>query len=364
MLAPAGGTRPLSLVLRAVVAVLVAGVAVLTAAQQAGTAGPGWLELTRYLPYPVMLAPAVLALLLSIGLGRRWIAASALSVLLVATVAMGFEWHVRVPADDSVRLMTWNIKAEQARLRPGGLAELAGEVARLAPDILVMQDATGLIPARPGTAKTAVFGLPEVFADSQYVIASRFALRACTPRRIDAGAQSLHYVRCTVDVRGIALDLVAVHLESPRDGLNAARHEGLEGTLEWRRNHEDRLAQARALARDLSAGTRPLIVAGDLNAPQSSAVVGSLLALDLRDAFASAGRGWGYSYGQALRPRFSFLRIDHILASPDIGITDSFVGGGQASDHRPVIADLVLPSAAAASAAPRQTSKKTVSSAP
>jgi len=138
-------------------------------------------------------------------------------------------------------------------------------------------------------------------------------------------------------------DLVTVHFESPRSGLVAARHEGLQARDSWERNHEIRLAQSRALARAIGASLRPLIVAGDLNAPDSSAVLGNLRAVGLVDAFASGGRGWGYTYGHTLRPAFSFLRIDHVLASPEFDVVDAFAGGADASDHRPVLADLRLP---------------------
>jgi endonuclease/exonuclease/phosphatase (EEP) superfamily protein YafD len=38
----------------------------------------------------------------------------------------------------------------------------------------------------------------------------------------------------------------------------------------------------------------------------------------------------------------SFLRIDHILVSPEIGVVSAFAGGKDGSEHRPVIADLLL----------------------
>jgi endonuclease/exonuclease/phosphatase (EEP) superfamily protein YafD len=85
------------------------------------------------------------------------------------------------------------------------------------------------------------------------------------------------------------------------------------------------------------------VVGGDLNAPDASAAIQALLAIGLRDAFATAGRGWGHTYGHRLRPRFSFLRIDHILVSDDVTVVRAFTGGKDASDHRPVIADLRLP---------------------
>ena len=334
---------------RLLVAFVVAASVLLTLAQRAGSIGPWWLELSRYLPYPALLLPAGAALLLSCRLGRWWVLASAAALALVATLGMGFEWHrADVESDGGddmpLRLMTYNVKAVKASQRNGGFTELAREVARHDPDILVMQDATGLLAAGHDVASPpgTVFGLREVQAVGQYVIASRFPLRQCTLGRIDFRTEEQRYLRCLVQVGGIDLNLVTVHFESPRDGLNAARREGLDGVGEWRRNYEDRLTQAHALARDLRGGPRPLIVAGDLNAPELSPVIRTLLAVGLRDAFSSAGRGYGYSYGQALRVGFSFLRIDHILVSPELGVSDCFVGGGQASDHRPVIADLRL----------------------
>jgi endonuclease/exonuclease/phosphatase (EEP) superfamily protein YafD len=332
-------------VLRVVVALLLASVLALTAAQQLVSDGPWWLELSRYLPYPLLVAPAVVALLLSLGLGWRWLAAAIATVALFATVAMGLVWNAdrggAAPVD--VRFMTYNVKALLAIERPGGLAALAAEVERHHPDVVVMQDSSPLMrgrnPERPGP----MFGLPEVRKESQYVIASRWPLRDCTTARADAGGEALLFARCSVERPGGAFELVDVHLESPRSGLVAARKEGLDGIDLWQNNHSGRLAQARALAVVLRTSARPLVLGGDLNAPDSSAVIQSLLAIGLRDAFASAGRGWGYTYGHRLRPRFSFLRIDHVLVSDDVEVVRAFVGGKDASDHRPVIADLRLP---------------------
>ena len=51
---------------RGMTALLIAGLVGLTRAQQAGPLAPWWLELTRFLPYP-----ALLALLLACTLGWR-----------------------------------------------------------------------------------------------------------------------------------------------------------------------------------------------------------------------------------------------------------------------------------------------------
>ena len=329
---------------RVLVACIVATIVLFTAAQQAGGVGPWWLELTRYLPYPAVLLPAVAAVVLSCWLGRRSVLASLAALALVVTVGMGFEWPRPDRGDIAVRVMTYNVKAHLASQRPDGFARLAHEVALQHPDILVMQDAHVRSPGGGEATMPAAssFGFAQVHAVGQYVVASRFPLRDCALGRIGYRGQDHRYLRCVVEVEGVVLNLVTAHFESPRRGLNAARREGLEGVDDWQQNVEDRLLQARTLAGDLAGSGRPLIVAGDLNAPESSPVVRALLSIGLRDAFSSAGLGYGYTHGHALKLGFSFLRIDHILVSPDIGVADSFVGNASASEHRPVIADLLL----------------------
>ncbi len=334
---------PVARLLRLAVAVVLAGLVLLTLAQRLSPVSPWWLELTRYAPYPLWLAPAVVALLLSLGLGRRWIVASGATLALVATVTMGWVWNPAAAASSAptLRVMTYNLKAARAAQRADGVSRLAAEIARHDPDIVLAQDAHGL-PGADGAGDAALFGDRERFRVGQYVIASRHPLRDCAPGRLEVRGEDVGTLRCTVRVGGVDLELVDVHLGSPRNGLNAARREGLDGADDWRRNHEERLDQARLLAEQLGPARRPRIVAGDLNAPEASPVVQALLATGLRDAHSAAGRGYGYSYGQALRIGRSFLRIDHILVSAGIEVTASTVGGGEASEHRPVIAELRL----------------------
>ena len=326
---------------------MLAGLWLLTLAQRLSPVSPWWLELTRYLPYLAFLAPAGAALLLSCRLGRRWVLASAATLVLVASLTMGLVWNRgdAGPGDaPPLRLMTYNIKAFLAAQRADGLADLAREIARHDPDIVMVQDAHGMSAAPGGgpASEALLFGARERHRVGQYLIASRFPLRDCARGSLAVRGDDVGYLRCVANVRGTELTVVGVHFESPRNGLNAARREGLDGVDDWRRNHAERLEQARLLARQFAGGPRPLVIAGDLNAPESSPVVRTLLATGLRDAFSAAGRGYGYSYGHALRVGFSFLRIDHILVSPEIGVADCTVGVGRASAHRPVVADLWL----------------------
>ena len=86
----------------------------------------------------------------------------------------------------------------------------------------------------------------------------------------------------------------------------------------------------------------PLLVMGDFNAAEASPVIETLKLGGLHDTFADAGVGYGYTYGHALAKGLDFLRIDHILASREVRASSTSVGGEQASEHSPVIADVAF----------------------
>lgn len=335
-------------VARLVVLAVSGSAALLAMAYHVEPLGSWWLELAQYAPYPVYLLPALLALVLSLLLGRVWRVAALLGLGLVVTVIMGLAWGSADHGSGRVRVMTYNVKAYLLRHQAQAFTLLEQEVAQHAPDILVMQDAGELTELRrqqPATA-ASIYAGRHIYAFGQYVVVSRYPLRDCRPGDMSFRGQGHTFVKCTVAAEGVEFDLLTAHLLSPRGGLNATRRDPAEGVKEWQQNFADRLAQATRVAAVAGALARPLVVAGDLNAPESSPVVRSLLARGLRDAFSAGGRGYGYTHGHALRLRAvfedSFLRIDHILVSPEIGVLDCFAGGKEASEHRPVIADLLL----------------------
>lgn len=328
---------------RLVVALCVLAVVLVFAAFQLGTERTWWIELGRYIPFPAYLAPAVLAVVLSIRLPMRWRVTALAALTVVLTGIMGLQVNREESGVGLLRVMTYNIKAYLADDIQGGYARLAWEIALHDPDVLVMQDAGGASKPEelPIPLRTAL-GTRQLHLSGQYIIASRHPLSDCRSSDISFPGEEHHYVRCAVTAHGVTFDLVTAHLLSPREGLNATRHERLDGLAEWQANFEMRMIQAHKLARDLYGQPRPMVLAGDLNAPESSPVIATLRESGLRDSFASAGLGYGYTYGHSLRTRFSFLRIDHIMVSPQIGVKDSIVGGAEASAHRPVIADLWL----------------------
>lgn len=302
------------------------------------------LALLQYVPYPVYLTPTVLSLLVSLWLGWAWRVLALGSLVVVLTAIMGLCLGQADEGHGRIRLMTYNVKSYYAGLRPHGFSELALEIMQHDPDVIVMQDATqipGLAQSRPQEYR-ALMGGRQAYAFGQYVVASRFPLKDCAPGWISYRDKRHSFVHCVLQAPGKEIDLVTVHFLTPREGLNATRQKGLQGLEDWSGNMNDRLVQSGLLAEQLRQMKRPRIVAGDLNAPQTSAVVKTLLNTGMRDAYSSAAWGYGYTHGHSLRPGLSWLRIDHILVSEDIGVVSAEVGGTLASQHRPVIADLLL----------------------
>jgi len=303
-----------------------------------------WAELLRFVPFPAYLAPALLALGASWWLGWPWRAATLAGLAVILLGVMDFRWGSPDAGSGSFRLMTWNAKAFKYSTVADRDQRIAIELLEHDADVIVLQDADDY--ARPEATLPEPVALAlrgrTIYRHDEYVVASRLPLSGCQPHPMPVTDDVRYFVHCTLRVGETEIDLVTAHLLSPRAGLNAARREWFDGGLsEWRQNYQDRLSQVDALMRHLAGRQRPLILAGDLNAVEASPVVRSLKGLGLRDAFASAGRGFGFTHGHSLKPRFSFLRIDHALVSPQIGVVASRAGGREASEHRPVIADLL-----------------------
>ena len=308
-----------------------------------------WLgALNLYLPQVLWAVPAVVLLLASLRLsGRRWFWLPALGLVAVFGPIMGFHWSMQTPpaTGRGLRMMTCN-----AKYGARDSAELLREIVRHEPDLVMLQDAVGALQGPPGV----FFRTWNVRSFGQYVIASRLPLSAAEVRWAATGLGRSAVLRCQVDLGGRAVILYNVHFQSPRNSLNAFRTDP-DGEWQLReaiggleQSARVRLEQARALRGFVEGETGPVIVAGDLNAPDASRVVGTLREAGLRDAFGTGGRGYGYSYGHFLLQHrvpwlnLSWMRIDHIMTSSRIRAWRCWVGTRKASDHRPVIADLAL----------------------
>lgn len=310
-----------------------------------------WLgALNLYLPQAMWALPGVplIYLVFRADPGRTWL--PVLCVLWVLGPIMGHCWPLRqakpAPGSLNLRVMTWNIKYGMRSSAP-----LLEEIARCRPDVVLLQDAVGSLAGPLGD----FFRDWQVRSHGQYVIASRYPLSEAEVHEIPSSGRSKEsFLRCRMRVGTAVVSLYNVHFKTPRRSLNAFRTARSnpwflpQAVRSIRENVKLRLVQAASLPAYLSREPGPFIVSGDLNAPDASLVCATLREAGLRDVFAESGRGYGFTYGHFLFKhrlpwlQVSWMRIDHIMVSAGLATRRCWAGTGDASDHRPVIADLVL----------------------
>lgn len=82
---------------------------------------------------------------------------------------------------------------------------------------------------------------------------------------------------------------------------------------------------------------RPLVVAGDFNATADEKPFRQVLSLHLADAAVLAGQGWRMTWPRDQSWVIPYLRLDHVLLSPSLTVTEYRLGVGRGSDHHPLI---------------------------
>ena len=305
-------------------------------------------ELARFIPYFWLLPLAALAILLLWRLPLWLITVVLLNPVLVLTFHMGLQWNPETAPQSpgqALRVMTFNTKSYKVKHVGGGMAALMDEIRSHNADVVALQDADGFTRDGSGSLPRRIAplpGYPEVVVLGQYVIASRHPIQDCAAGNLSHSERSRNFLRCTLSVGGTPLTVVTAHFVSPRYSLQAVRGAPRAGSLGWAANLEERMFQAAILAQALTSMPRPLVVMGDFNAPHDSPVLARLTDMELSNTFSEAGQGWGYTYGHAVHRKIDFLRIDHILVSPELDVLRARVGPSRTSDHHAVIADLRL----------------------
>ena len=295
-------------------------------------------RMTRYEEKPVVIAAQAitpsglilgsLALTLALATGRR-----ALAVMAGASVTAHLRWmlpQLRPPrplpaeADGSPRLrvFTANLRTTNARMEV-----LAGEILAADADVVLVQELSfaNLASLRGhGVVKAYPFRLLAARADAFGTgILSRLPL---TDDEVWQAAE-VTMTRGTVMVGDQPLRFYCVHPRAPF---------GPRGLARWR-------SQLTSLQEAIANEPRPLVVAGDFNATWGQRRFRDLLAgAGLRDAHVEGGRAWATTWPSDLRLLPPLTRVDHVLVSPEVTVLAVREGEGAGSDHRPVVADLVL----------------------
>lgn len=132
------------------------------------------------------------------------------------------------------------------------------------------------------------------------------------------GGEQRGLLEARVTVRGVPVRVFNTHLQHDSQAERLAQ-----------------IAQVRAIVAD---SRESVVLVGDLNATPESPEI-TAITEDLTDSWVEAGEGDGYTY-DAETPH---ARIDYVLTSADIVARTAAVLATDASDHLPVVADLVLP---------------------
>ena len=138
-------------------------------------------------------------------------------------------------------------------------------------------------------------------------------------------------IRAVADIDGRELVVYVVHPPTPRS------------REQWRQRNAE-LMWLGSLSRSLD-GRRTRLMAGDFNTPPWSFLFGDLIAASGLGDASGGGLRMPTRQPRLLTPYLAWLGapVDHVLVSPDIMVTNYFVGANTYSDHLPVIADLLLP---------------------
>jgi endonuclease/exonuclease/phosphatase (EEP) superfamily protein YafD len=143
-----------------------------------------------------------------------------------------------------------------------------------------------------------------------------------------------YVVRYTLRTPGGMVNVTNLHLETPRKGFEGLMAGNVE---QLRLNTTLRDVESTLARRWVDAARGPTIVAGDFNTPVESRIFQEHWG-DLADAFSRTGIGLGMTkYNGWIR-----IRIDHVLTNDALRPVRARVWTDVGSDHRPLIADLML----------------------
>lgn len=230
------------------------------------------------------------------------------------------QWVAAREDGQGLRVVTLNCKARRAASAEEALA--------YEPDVALLQEAPTAEVLDEVAARHPRY---EALSHGELAIVSRGSL---TPIPVDPPLESF-VLAADVVAAGHRLIVASIHFSEPFRGIDFWRVDTRqEARLVW----EDHHRQVELLAQwvDGLDPATPVVVGGDMNT-----TAGDSLLLDmparLNDTFRVAGIGWG----NTVRNRKPFLRVDYIWADAHFRPVTVVARRTDHSDHRAVIADLV-----------------------
>ena len=280
------------------------------------------------------LTPALVLTVFGASRNQRWLSFAVVVLWIVYAIVMVEEprsllrssqptsatWPTARKQGTGIRIVSLNCAAADARA--------AAEVAKWEPDIVLLQET----PSRENLARLSkrFFGAEGSFlwgGDTSIVVRGRLEGRRVNGRS--------HFIHAAVELpTGQHADVISVRLAPPVFRLDF----WMPGF--WVDHYGNRIRHRRQIEemmRPIRAGSGPLIVGGDLNAPPDDGSL-TLLRQQLTDSFRVAGRGWGNT-GTNSCPLF---RVDQIWLSRHFKVDSVTAQPTKYSDHRMVVCDVII----------------------
>lgn len=250
-----------------------------------------------FIPYGVLAwLAATLVFALAARRRARLLALVALTGLILQVVWARPYWRGPSPASNSsaVTVLSLNMRCDGE-----GLEDLATQIRRFQPDVLVLQGADGVTrefladEGWPGAAQDVEYAPLEVDPTCGKVVISDFEVSDHTqPGDVRPVFR--------IDLPTGPLTLIPVDAPTP-----------LEGTERW----GEAIASVQRTAENHA--TEPLLLIGDFNAVREHLPMRRLLATGLNDAAEQSQAGWMPTFpAHAVHP--PVIAIDHALTSPDL----------------------------------------------
>jgi vancomycin resistance protein VanJ len=301
-----------------------------------------------YLPrLPLAIPLPLLAVLLYVQRRFRLLALQgvSLALLLFPLLGLSLGWSHSVAASvPKLRVMQFNVDSCNS-----GADKLAAEITKYQPDIALLQE---LPPWRREPLQSLLAArYPHIAFSGESMLVSKFPIASSedAPDVEYAGqhvaARAAKYV---IETSLGRLALFSLHPISPRTDFHHTRGAGLSREImsgrlfehavqdDMQRTNRLRRLQVQTAARWAAAETLPHLVMGDLNLPHLSVTRHELFS-SYQDGFMRAGFGFGYTFPV----RFPWMRLDVVLASPQLEFSDFEVCDGRVSDHHCVVAELI-----------------------
>lgn len=259
-------------------------------------------------------------------------------LLLMATFLLDGCTHSHSPNPSTenaltLRVMSWNIHHGEGLDGRVDLDRIAALIQEVNPDLVALQEvdrgvartARRDLPAELAalTGFTPVFSRNLAFQGGDYGNAtlSRWPILSSTNHhyRMLRDGEQRGLLQTTLDIRGHRLSFWNTHIDHRPD-------------------NSERLSNVEEIRAMLAANKEPVVLTGDFNDLPDRPVYANLSAL-FRDAWIEGGHGDGATFPGRNNPR----RIDYIWLDrrADFTVTHARVLSSDASDHLPLVVDLI-----------------------